>query len=77
MFLFRRDYYRNSGGSERPRYPRDDNIQKIPRLSKKNPPRPSPTVGPLREATEKGSTDQVSNILFTFWGDNYVSSSTF
>ncbi len=60
LSLTRKDHYRSSGSSERYRYPRDDNIQKIPRLSKKNAPRLSPVDAPPREAVEN-SADQVSN----------------
>ncbi|XP_064389881.1 la-related protein 4-like [Halichondria panicea] len=53
-----RDHYRGGGGPERSRYTREDTIQKIPRLSKKNAPRPSPSGGPPKEIGERRGVDE-------------------
>ena len=61
--ILRRDHYRGGGGPERSRYTREDTIQKIPRLSKKNPPRPSPSGGPPKEIGERRGVDEVRIVL--------------
>ena len=55
---YRRDHYRGSG-PDRQRYSREDNIQKIPRLSKNK--KSTPGGGPTTRDTER-IDDQVSSV---------------